>query len=148
MFQGATALTVDAKGRIAIPARHRDALAPNGAALVLTAHPHRCLMVYAESTWEPIRARLIDTPGLDPRAARLRRMLVGMAQSETLDGSGRVLISPALRQWAGLEKQTWLIGQGRHFELWSDQGWQEQLQIMLEETPREGLPPDFENMVL
>jgi len=147
MFQGAAALSVDAKGRIAIPARHRDALVPDGAPLVITAHPHRCLLVYPQHAWEPISRQIAGMPGLDPRTATLKRLLVGFAQSETLDAAGRVLLAPSLRQWAGLEKQVWLVGQGSHFELWSDAGWQAQQEAM-QSLDIEGLPPGFESLAL
>ena len=130
MFQGAVSLTLDAKGRIAIPARYREALTPQGQALVLTAHPHKCLLVYPEPVWAPIRERIVALPGLDPRTAALKRLLVGFAQEEVLDASGRVCVAPSLRQWAGLEKVVWLVGQGTHFELWSDRAWQAQQEAM------------------
>ncbi len=147
MFQGAAALSVDAKGRIAVPARHREALVPDGAPLVITAHPHRCLLVYPQHAWEPISRQIAAMPGLDPRTATLKRLLVGFAQSETLDAAGRTVIAPSLRQWAGLEKQVWLVGQGSHFELWSDAGWQAQQEAM-QSLEGDGLPPGFESLAL
>ncbi len=147
MFQGAAALSLDAKGRIAIPARHRDALVPDGAPLVITAHPHRCLLVYPQAAWEPISRQIVAMPGLDPRTASLKRLLVGFAQTEELDGAGRVLVAPSLRQWAGFEKQLWLVGQGSHFELWSDAGWQQQQEAMLS-LDSDALPAGFESLAL
>jgi MraZ protein len=124
MFQGAAALSLDAKGRLAIPARHRDALAGND--LVLTAHPHSCLLVYPAPAWVPIRDKVLAGSSLEPRSAMLRRLLVGYAREESMDGAGRVLVAPELRKWAKLDKQVHLVGQGDHFELWSDEGWQKQ----------------------
>lgn len=147
MFQGAAALSVDAKGRLAIPARHRDALVPGGAPLVVTAHPHKCLLVYPMSAWEPIREKIAAMPGLDAGNAVLKRLLIGFAQEEELDAAGRVLLAPSLRQWASLDKQTWLVGQGSHFELWSDAGWQKQQEAMLA-LAGDALPPGFESLVL
>ncbi|HRQ56294.1 MAG TPA: division/cell wall cluster transcriptional repressor MraZ [Azoarcus taiwanensis] len=147
MFQGATALSLDAKGRIAIPTRHRDALVPDGAPLVITAHPHRCLLVYPQLAWEPLSKTISSMPGLDQRTATIKRLLVGFAQTEELDSAGRVLVAPSLRQWAGLEKQLWLVGQGSHFELWSDAGWQAQQAAMLE-LDIDALPAGFESLAL
>ncbi|MFN3985275.1 MAG: division/cell wall cluster transcriptional repressor MraZ [Rhodocyclaceae bacterium] len=147
MFQGAAALSLDAKGRVAIPARHRDALVPDGAPLVVTAHPHRCLLVYPQAAWEPISRQITAMPGLDQRTATLKRLLVGFAQTEELDSAGRILIAPSLRQWAELDKQLWLVGQGSHFELWSDAGWQKQQAAMLA-LDSEALPPGFESLAL
>ncbi len=147
MFQGAIALSLDAKGRIAIPTRHRDALVPNGAPLVMTAHPHRCVLVYSQAAWEPISQKIAAMPGLDKRTAIIKRLLVGHAQTEELDSAGRVLVAPVLRQWAELEKQLWLVGQGSHLELWSDAGWQAQQSEMLELSV-DDLPSEFESLAL
>lgn len=147
MFQGAVALSLDAKGRIAIPARHRDALVPDGAPLVITAHPHRCLLIYPQAAWGAFSAQLSALPSLDPRAAAFKRLFVGFAQAEELDAAGRVLVAPSLRKWAALDKQLWLVGQGSHFELWSDAGWQEQQEAMLA-LSSDALPPGFESLAL
>jgi len=147
MFQGAAALNLDAKGRLAIPARHRDALTVDNGQVVLTAHPHGCLLVYPMPDWVPIRDKVLAAPGLDPTSAMLKRLLVGFAQEESLDAAGRVLVAPSLRQFAWLDKQVWLVGQGSHFELWSDEGWQKQQQAMLA-LMNTGLPPGFENLAL
>jgi len=147
MFQGAVALSLDAKGRIAIPARHRDALVPDSAPLVITAHPHRCLLVYPQAAWEPISEKIVSMPGLDQGTATLKRLLVGFAQTEDLDAAGRVLVAPSLRQWAGLEKQLWLVGQGSHFELWSEAGWLRQQEAMLA-LDGGTLPAGFESLAL
>ncbi len=147
MFQGAQELTLDAKGRLVVPQRHREALSPEGAPVVLTAHPHRCVLVYPLQRWQPIRDRVVALPGLDPTTAALKRLLVGFAQEETPDNAGRVLVAPALRQWAGLEKTVWLVGQGTHFELWSDEGWQQQQQLMAQ-LAQGALGAAFQELVL
>ena len=127
MFQGAAALSLDAKGRLAIPARHREALAAAAdGKLVLTAHPHRCLLLYPESAWAPIRDKVLAASSFNPQAAGIKRLLVGNARDESMDSAGRLLVAPELRQFAQLEKQVWLVGQGSHFEIWSDAGWQKQ----------------------
>lgn len=147
MFQGNAALNLDAKGRLAIPARCREALVSEEGQIVIAAHPHHCLLVYPVATWAPIRDQVMNIPSFDRTAASMRRLLVGCAQTETLDSAGRVLIPPSLRQFAGLEKQVCLVGQGSHFELWSSEKWQQEQLAMLNllET---GLPPGFENLVL
>jgi MraZ protein len=147
MFQGAIALSLDAKGRMAIPARHRDALVPEGAPLVITAHPHQCLLVYPRAAWEVLRDKISGLPGLHPATASLKRLFIGYAQEEALDAAGRVLIAPSSRQWAQLDKQVWLVGQGSHFELWSDAGWQKQQEAMLA-LAGSTLPPGFESLAL
>jgi MraZ protein len=148
MFQGATSLSLDAKGRMAVPARHRDALvAAAGGRLVLPAPPHRCLLLYPAPAWEPIRAKILAAPSLEPKAAMLRRLLVGFAVDMDMDSAGRVLVSPELRQFAGLEKDVWLVGQGSHFELWSDAGWKQQQEEIFA-LGDQLLPPGLESLSL
>jgi MraZ protein len=147
VFQGAVAVTLDTKGRMTIPQRHRELLCPEGAPLVLTAHPHRCVVLYPQTVWQPIRDEIVRLPGLDPRAAALKRLLVGFAQEETPDATGRVLIASSLRQWAGLAKDAWLVGQGTHLELWSEEGWAKQQETMTSLSFAD-LPEPFQGLVL
>ena len=148
MFQGATALSLDAKGRLAVPARHREALvAASEGQLVLTAHPHRCLLLYPSPAWEPIRDKVLAASSLDPKAAAIKRLLVGNARDESLDSAGRLLVSPELRLFAQLEKQVWLVGQGTHFEIWSDAGWRQQQEVFLGMVDQ-SLPPGLEDLAL
>jgi MraZ protein len=147
MFQGAVSLTLDAKGRLAVPTKHRDGLqAGPGGKLVLTAHPHKCLLLYPLPGWEPIRARIMSFPSFDPQLALWKRLLIGYAEELELDGAGRMLISPALRKFAGLDKELMLVGQGSHFELWSQAAWEQQLE-RLAGAP-DTLPPGMENFSL
>lgn len=148
MFQGAAALTLDAKGRLAIPARHRDALAElAGNELILTAHPHRCLLIYPAPAWGPIRDKVLAGSSLDQRSALLKRLLVGFARDEEMDAAGRLLIAPELRSFAQLEKQVHLVGQGDHFELWSDAGWQKQQEAIFA-LGADLMPAGWENLPL
>ena len=148
MFQGAAALNLDAKGRMAIPARHRDALQALGEGhLVLTAHPHRCLLLYPAPAWEPIRAKILAAPSLETQSAMLRRLLVGFAVDTEMDAAGRVLVAPELRAYAGLEKEVWLVGQGGNFEIWSDAGWKQQQEAIFALGDKL-LPPGLENLTL
>ena len=148
MFQGAAALSLDAKGRLAIPARHREALvAASEGQLVLTMHPHQCLLLYPAPAWEPIRDKVLASSSFNPQSAAIQRLLVGNAREECLDSAGRLLISPELRRLAQLEKSVWLVGQGTHFEIWSDAGWQKQQQMFSAINDLE-LPPGLEDLSL
>lgn len=148
MFQGAAALSLDAKGRVAIPARHREALASAAEGrLVLTAHPHRCLLLYPETAWEPIRDKVLAASSLNPQSAAIKRLLVGNAREEEMDAAGRLLIAPELRQFAQLEKQVWLVGQGSHFEIWSDAGWRQQQEVVFA-LDDGSLPAGLEDLAL
>ena len=147
MFQGATALSLDAKGRLAVPTRHRDELQSGTAGKqVLTVHPHRCLLLYPAAAWEPIRARIMSFSSFDTQASLWKRLLIGFAEEIELDGSGRLLVSPELRKFAGLEKQAMMVGQGSHFEIWSQEAWEKQLDQLA--TSTEKLPPGMENFAL
>jgi MraZ protein len=148
MFQGAAQLNLDAKSRLAIPARHRDALVQAGGRLVLTAHPHRCLLLYPEAAWAPIRDKILAAPSFDPRSAALKRILVGNARDSEIDSAGRILVAPELRDSAELDKQVWLVGMGSHFEIWSDTGWRRQHETAFEALAGDQPPPGFEGISL
>lgn len=116
MFQGASSLSLDAKGRLSVPTRHRDVLSATAAGqLTITKHPHGCLMIFPRSEWEKFRERIAALP---MQAQWWKRIFLGNAMDGEMDGSGRVLVSPELRAAAGLNKDAVLLGMGNHFELW------------------------------
>ena len=116
VFQGASALNLDAKGRMSVPAKHRDALLVQGEGRVtLTKHPDGCLMVFPRPEWEAFRARVAQLP-MD--AHWWRRIFLGNATELDLDGAGRILVSPELRSAAGIQREVILLGMGSHLELW------------------------------
>jgi len=142
MFRGVTALALDAKGRLAIPAKHRDALAGAAGQLVLTADPSRCLLLYPRSSWEPIQAQLMALSSFDARIRSLQRLLVGHADDVEVDAAGRILVPPELRRYAGLDRRVVLVGQGRKLELWDEAQWEVQTAQAIA-FPADGLPPDL-----
>ncbi|WP_322996605.1 division/cell wall cluster transcriptional repressor MraZ [Castellaniella sp.] len=122
MFQGSNALTLDAKGRMSIPARYRDALlADERGGLTLTQHPDGCLLLYPRSIWETKRAQIAALPA---SARPLQRLLLGSAMDVDMDGAGRILVSPELRAAAGLSREVMLLGLGSNFELWDREQWE------------------------
>ena len=139
-------ITLDAKGRIAIPTRHREALLEGGDTLVLTAHPDGCALIYPMSAWEPVRERVQGFPSFHPQASWWKRLLLGFEEHAAPDGSGRVLLAPALRQHAKLEREAMMVGQGRYFELWDSGVWAAKLNQALAggSTP----PPGMEDFSL
>jgi MraZ protein len=148
MFRGASSLNLDAKGRLAVPAKHRDFLhAQSGGQLVLTAHPHRCLLLYPQIAWEPIQAKMMSLSSFDKRSSALQRLLVGYAEDVEMDAAGRLLISPVLRDFAGLDKQAMLVGQGSHFELWNMESWRNQLDVIVKDDEW-SLPNELEGFSL
>ncbi len=116
MFQGASSLNLDAKGRMTIPTKHRDALIlQNEGRITLTRHPHGCLLLFPRSTWELHREQIAAWP----MAARAwQRIFLGNASDVEMDGTGRILVAPELRSAVGLQKDVMLLGMGSHFEIW------------------------------
>jgi MraZ protein len=148
MFRCAASLNLDAKGRLAVPSRHREELlAQCSGRLVLTAHPHRCLLLYPQPAWEPIQAKLMSLSSFDRQSSAFQRLLVGHAEDIELDSAGRLLVSPVLREYAGLEKQAMLVGQGSHFELWNIESWRQQLERVMTQEEM-SLPAELEGFAL
>jgi len=148
MFQGAAQLNLDSKGRLAIPARHRDMLLANCAGnLVLTADPDKCLLIYPQPEWQPIRDKLNKLSSFNSKSRQLQRLLVGYANDEVMDGAGRVLIPPTLRSYAALDKHVMLVGQGNKFELWDEAKWLALQEAGLSFMDGE-LPPELEGFSL
>lgn len=116
MFQGRSALSLDAKGRLSVPTRHREALMLQcEGRLTLTRHPDGCLLLYPRPVWESVRERIAALP---IGASGWKRFFLGNATDVELDGSGRLLVAPELRQASGLDKDIVLLGMGAHFEVW------------------------------
>jgi MraZ protein len=116
VFQGASALNLDAKGRMSIPARHRDALSVQCEGRVtLTKHPHGCILFFPRPVWESHREQIAAWP-MSARA--WQRIFLGNAFDVELDSAGRILISPELRVASGLSRDVMLLGMGSHFEIW------------------------------
>jgi transcriptional regulator MraZ len=148
VFQGATQINLDAKGRMSVPTKARDPLTQGGTVkLVLTAHPEGCLLLYPEPAWEPIRAKVMAFPSLDRQSNLWKRLLVGFAEDIEPDSAGRLLISPVLRNYAHITRQVMFVGQGSHFEIWDLEAWNAGLEsIRSGGTPN--VPPGMENFSL
>jgi MraZ protein len=148
MFRGVTHLALDSKGRLAIPARHRDALGQQAdGRVVLTADPSHCLLVYPLVAWEPIEQRLMALSSFNEKIRALQRLLVGHADDVALDSAGRILVPPALRQYAALDKHVVLVGQGNKFELWDESKWLARTENVVGFSI-DGLPPELDGFSL
>jgi MraZ protein len=134
VFQGASALTLDGKGRIAMPARHREVLATlSGNQLTVTKHPEGSLMVFPRPAWESFRDKVAALP---MSASGWKRVFLGNAMDIEMDSASRVLISPELRAAAGLTRDVMLLGMGSHFELWDAARYAEhEAKVMQSEMP-------------
>lgn len=149
MFRGFTPLSLDGKGRLAIPSRYRDALMQRcGGRVVLTLDPGRCMLLYPATDWEPIERKILDLSSFHPLSRQLKLILVGSATELELDGSGRILVPAPLREKARLDKDVVLVGQGNKFEIWNEAAWQAEYDAAtnftaaLEEARQRGDLPD------
>lgn len=125
-FRGVNVLSLDAKGRIVIPTKYRSILLDScQGRVVITVDSDPCLLLYPLPEWETIQQTLTSLPNLDVQTRQLQRLLLGYASDCEMDGHGRILLPPALRGVARLEKRICLIGQGNKFELWDEQTWDE-----------------------
>lgn len=136
MFRGISTINLDAKGRMAMPSRHRESLAALcGGRLVATIGIfNRCLLLYPLTEWEQIERDIQALPSFDPRAERIKHLLIGHAGDLELDGSGRLLLPRELREFARLEKHVCLVGQGRKMEIWDQPTWDRQRADWLDES--------------
>lgn len=150
MFRGVNALHLDAKGRLAVPTRYRDTLVRHcDGNMVVTVDRDHCLLLYPLPDWEEIERKLVKLPSFNKQARRLQRLLMGHATECQLDGAGRILIPPPLREFAALNKAVVLIGQGNKFEIWDEESWNARRAEWLAETEEDGKPPaDLESLSL
>ena len=154
MFRGVNTLSLDSKGRMAIPTRYRDQLARAcSGQMVLTINAldsDRCLLLYPQPEWEEIERKIMKLSSFNKQTRKLQRMLVGHATECEMDGNGRILLAPPLREFSGLNKEVVLIGQGNKFEIWDEGAWNKRRSEWLEGEGGgdDKLPPDLESLSL
>jgi len=126
VFRGDFSLSMDSKGRMAVPSRYRDRLldACGGKLVVTISLLEPCLAVYPAPDWQRIEEELHGLPAVDRKAQAIKHLLIGHANECELDGQQRILLPPTLRDFAGLIKQLRVVGQGRKFEIWDDGTWE------------------------
>lgn len=145
MFRGVNGVNIDDKGRIVVPTRYRERLQheSKGCVVLTIDTEERCLLMYPLSAWEEIESKLAQLPSFNPAARRIQRLLIGHATEVDLDSHGRLLLPPLLREYAGLTKAAMLVGQGKKFELWDEQHWQQRRgQWIAEESGKDSALPD------
>ena len=150
MFRGSSSINLDAKGRLAMPARYRDRLLEScGGHLIATiALEERCLWIYPLQEWELVEQQLKKAPNMNPAVKRLNRLLIGNANEIELDGNGRFVVPPLLREHAGLDKKVMLVGQLNKFELWSEDEWNATTEAYLEVQDSGELPVELQSLSL
>lgn len=151
MFRGANAISLDAKGRLAMPSRYRDELVARcaGQLIVTIDAIDPCLCVYPLLEWELIEAKLRELPSLREESRRLQRLLIGNAVDVELDGNGRILVPPRLREYARLDKHAMLVGQLNKFQLWDEAAWSAVADADLAAIKQSGsLPDELRDLIL
>lgn len=148
MFRSISTVSLDSKGRVVVPARHRDVLMTVAAGrVVLTADPSRCLLLYPLSEWEPIEKKLNGLSDFNSRTRSLKQLMVGYAHDMEMDGAGRILLPPMLRKFAELDKNVVLVGQGNKVELWNEERWEMRVAEARTFSDDE-MPPELEGFTL
>jgi MraZ protein len=147
MFSGNDAINMDAKGRIAIPTRVRELLHQScQGQVVLTAHTeNRCLHLFPKPHWEEIVPVIESLPSFNQISRKAKLKLIGYASHLELDGNGRILVPPTLREFAALEKKLMLVGQVKGLELWSEQEFNSYINAPVE---GEEMPEAMRNLAL
>lgn len=151
MFRGANAISLDAKGRLVMPSRYRDELVSRcaGQLIVTIDAVDRCLCIYPLPEWEHVEAKLRGLPSLREDTRRLQRLLIGNAVDLELDGAGRMLVPPRLREYAGLGKRVMLVGQLNKFNLWNEDDWNALCDADLAAIKQPGgLPDEMRDLIL
>ncbi|MDJ0881641.1 MAG: division/cell wall cluster transcriptional repressor MraZ [Gammaproteobacteria bacterium] len=146
-FRGASNLSLDAKGRMVLPARYRESLAAlcDGQLVVTIDTDQPCLLIYPLNEWEIVEEKINALPNFNKVAKRIQRKLIGYATDIEVNDSGRILLTAPLRTYAKLEKKVVLIGQGNKFELWDEQLWE---QHCMEEDDDDEIPPALAELSL
>jgi MraZ protein len=152
VFRGVNAIQLDEKGRINFPARYRQRLETEakGQLIVTIDTELHCLLLYPLTAWESIEQKIEALPSFNRQARRIQRLLIGHATEVELDGQGRILLPPLLRDYADLQKSVVLVGQGKKFEIWNENTWNESRKRWIEEGMESGgeLPSDLESLSL
>lgn len=154
VFQGVNTLNLDAKGRLAIPAKHRDVLDQCCASrVVVTINPNpqdQCLWLYPENEWKEIARKLSRLPTMNRQNQLIQRLMLGHASEVELDSQGRILLSSELRDYAGLGKRVSLVGQVHKFEIWDEQAWSDSREEWLKQALNDeaGLSEELGGMTL
>ena len=139
MFNGAPNLSLDAKGRMAIPTRYRDALGSN---VVITADPRGCLLLFPVDAWQPFEDRVSALPNMNPRIKAMQRLWLGYMTETEVDAAGRVVLSLEMRDYAKIDRKVQFVGQRDRFELWSEAGWQREIELA-QHSWREDIPAEL-----
>jgi MraZ protein len=149
-FRGVSNLSLDAKGRIVLPARYRERLAEicNSQLVITIDTDQPCLLIYPLNEWELIEEKIEALPSFNPTTRRIQRLLIGHATDVEVDGNGRTLLSTPLREYAKLGRKVVLIGQGKKFELWDEDLWAQRMEEWLGDKDGAEMPEALAELTL
>ena len=149
-FRGVSNLSLDAKGRIVLPARYRERLLEisQGQLIITIDTDQPCLLIYPLPEWELIEEKIEALPSFNPTTRRIQRLLIGHATEVEVDTNGRMLLSNPLREYAQLGKKVVLIGQGKKFELWDEVLWAERMNNWLDDGTGDDMPAALAELTL
>ena len=139
MFRGSSYHTIDAKGRIIVPARFRDIIRASGTDGVMVSRMDGALVAYPFDEWNKIESRILSLAEKSDTMRRFRRVFIGGAFACPCDRQERILVPPALRQYAQLERDIVLAGVLDHFEVWSRENWERENLAMDDDMQREAV---------
>ena len=144
MYRGVSHITMDAKGRLALPARTREKLLGecDGQIVVTIDTQAKCLLIYPLPEWENIEQQIQELPSMNQAVRRFQRLVIGYASDLEFDANGRVLMPQSLREYAGLQKKLVLVGQGKKMELWDEATWVAERDKWLEDSLDDAALPD------
>ena len=137
MFRGSSFHTIDAKGRIIIPARFRDVIKSDGKDGAMISRMDRCLVAYPFNEWQNLESKILSMAEKSENMRRFRRVFIGGAFDCLCDKQDRILVPPSLRQYAGLDKEIVLVGVLAHFEIWSRDNWDHENMNLDEDMKKE-----------
>lgn len=149
MFRGISSLSIDPKGRLAMPAKYREAMLENAAGQVVITvdHTDKCLLVYPLDEWLKVEKILMSLPNMNRRVRNMQRLILGHAAELELDAQGRLLLPAPLREYAGLDKKAVLVGQANKLELWDADNWEAARAAWLQEAQDDAEVNDILNQV-
>lgn len=132
---------------MAIPTRYRERLCSRSdGQIIVTVDRDQCLLIFPLPDWEELERKLVRLPSMNKIARRTVRIMVGYATEVDMDANGRILVSRELREFASLDRQGMLIGQGNKFELWDEELWNQKRDEWLSEDDDGKLPPELESL--
>lgn len=140
MFLGTHSPRLDEKGRLILPAKFRDELSDG---LVLTRGQERCIYVFSQQEFGKIHEQMREAPISSRQSRDYIRVFLSGASDEVPDKQGRVTIPPALRSYAGLDRELAVIGAGNRAEIWDATAWNsylEEKETAFSETDEDALP--------